>query len=331
MVRRREFITLLGGAAASTGLSTFAARAQQPAVPVIGYLTGSLLNPDGTQVRSFRQGLSEVGFAEGRNVAIEYRSADDQLGRMPTLAAELVRRQVNVIALTGVPAARAAKAATTTIPIVFNIGVDPVALGLVASLNHPGGNLTGTSALGGELGTKRLELIHELIPQARLIGFLIDPTNPSVESQTRDMQVAAQILGVRLHFYPARSDRDFEAVFAGLREQRSSALVISNAGSFISRSEQLAVLALRHRIPAIFQYHEFAAAGGLTSYGIVSFGEPQRLVGNYTGRILKGEKPANLPVQQSTRIELIINLKTAKTLSLAIPETLLATADEVIE
>jgi putative ABC transport system substrate-binding protein len=326
-MRRREFIVGLGGAVAFP----LAAHAQQPALPVVGYLTGPSGNRDGVQVRAFRQGLSEAGFTEGRNVAIEYRWADDQLERMPTLAAELVRRQVNVIALTGVPAARAAKAATSTIPIVFNIGVDPVALGLVASLSRPGGNLTGASALGGELGAKRLELIHELIPEARLIGILIDPTNPAMESQTKDMQTAAQILGVRLHFYPASSDRDFEAVFASLRELRSTALVISNSGAFISRGEQLAALALRHRIPAIFEYREFAAAGGLMSYGVRSLAEPQRLVGNYTGRILKGEKPADLPVQQSTRIELIINMTTAKALGLTFPITLLGRADEVIE
>jgi putative ABC transport system substrate-binding protein len=326
-MRRREFITLLGGAAVAWPLS---ARGQQPAMPVIGYLgTGS---PDGNaaQLSAFRQSLSEAGFIEGRNVAIDYRWADYHLEDMPALAADLVHRQVNVITVAGVPGALAAKAATRTIPIVFSFGVDPVALGFVASLNRPGGNITGVANLGAELGAKRLELIHEVVPGANPIGVLLNPANPSVDSQTRDMQAAAQALGVRLQIVHAKAERDFDAAFAALLEVRAGALVIGNDALLINRREQLAALALRHAMPAVYQFPEFTAAGGLMSYG-GSTTEASRLVGAYAGRILKGEKPGDLPVQQSTKTELIINLKTAKALGLIFPLTLLTRADDVIE
>jgi putative tryptophan/tyrosine transport system substrate-binding protein len=326
-MRRREFIAGLGGAAVAWPL---AARAQRPAMPVVGYLSPGSLDRSAAPLRAFRQSLSEAGFIEGGNVAIEYRWAEYHLEGMPALAADLVHRQVKVIAVAGVPGALAAKAATTTIPIVFSLGIDPVALGLVASLNQPGGNITGVANLGGELGAKRLELIHELVPGANLIGVLLNPTNPSIDSQTRDMQAAAQILGVRLQIVHASAERDFDAAFATLLELRAGALVIGNDALLINRSERLAALALRHAMPAVYQFPEFVAAGGLMSYGGSTI-DLSRLVGAYTGRILKGEKPADLPVQQLTKIELIINMKTAKALGLTFPLTLLGRADEVIE
>jgi putative ABC transport system substrate-binding protein len=325
-MRRREFIAGLGGAAAWP----LAARAQRPAVQVIGFLGAGSVEPNSPRIGAFRQGLSQAGFVEGRNVAIEYRWADSHLERLPALAADLVHRPVDLIFTAGVPAVQAAKAATSTIPIVFTFGVDPVALRIVASLNRPGGNITGVSTLGGELGAKRLELIHELVPNAMLIGVMLNPTNPSIDSQKRELQVAAQNLGVRLQIVHASTESDLDAGFATLLERRAGALVVGNEGLFIRQSEHLATLALRHAIPAVFQFREFAAAGGLMSYGSSS-ADAWRLQGAYAGRILRGEKPGDLPVQQATRIELIINLKTAKALGLAIPETLLATADEVIE
>jgi putative ABC transport system substrate-binding protein len=325
-MRRREFIAGVAGAVASP----LVVRAQQAAMPVIGFLSAGSLDRDAARLRAFRQSLSEVGFIEGSNVAIEYRWADYHLEGMPALAADLVRRRVSVIAVTGVPAALAAKAATTTIPIVFTLGIDPVALGLVASLNRPGGNITGVATLGGELGAKRLELIHELVPGAKLIGVLLNPANPSIDSQTRDMQAAAQILGVRLQIVHASAERDFDAAFATLLDLGAGALVIGNDSLLVNRSEQLAALALRHAMPAVYQFPEFAAAGGLMSYG-GSIAASYRIVGLYTGRILKGEKPADLPVQQTTKIELFINMKTAKALGLTVPLTLLGRADEVIE
>jgi putative ABC transport system substrate-binding protein len=324
-MRRREFIAGVAGAVASP----LVVRAQQAAMPVIGFLSAGSLDRDAARLRAFRQSLSEVGFIEGSNVAIEYRWADYHLEGMPALAADLVRRRVSVIAVTGVPAALAAKAATTTIPIVFTLGIDPVALGLVASLNRPGGNITGVATLGGELGAKRLELIHELVPGAKLIGVLLNPANPSIDSQTRDMQAAAQILGVRLQIVHASAERDFDAAFATLLDLGAGALVIGNDSLLVNRSEQLAALALRHAMPAVYQFPEFAAAGGLMSYG-GSIAASYRIVGLYTGRILKGEKPADLPVQ-TTKIELFINMKTAKALGLTVPLTLLGRADEVIE
>jgi putative ABC transport system substrate-binding protein len=324
---RREFITLLGGAAAWP----LAARAQQPKMPVIGYLSSAFPDRDGGRLRSFRQGLNETGYVEGKNVAIEYRWAEEQNDRLPTLAADLVSRQVSVIAMAGqVLGAFAAKAATKTIPIVFLTGGDPVALGLVSSLNRPGGNLTGVTTLSAELEPKRLELLHDLVPKATTIGALVNQTNPIAETQSRDLQAAARALGLKLQILNASTERDFDTVFARLVELQASGLVIGTDGLFISQSEHLAALTMRHAVPAIFQFRTFAAAGGLMSYG-GSLADMYRQSGVYTGRILKGEKPGDLPVQQVTRVELIINLKSAKELRLDVPPTLLARADEVIE
>ena len=301
-------------------------------MPVIGFL--GTISPDrwASRLHAFRQGLSETGYVEGRNVGIEYRWAEGQNDRLPALAADLVRRQVRVIATPeSTPAAFAAKAATTTIPIVFSVGVDPVAVGLVASLNRPGGNLTGVTNLNAEILPKRLELMHELVPTATTIALLVNPSNPLVaETESRDAQTAARTLGLQLHVLHASTDRDFDTVFASLAQMRAVALVINTDVFFNSRSEQLAALALRHTVPAIFQYREFAAAGGLMSYG-TSTTDVFRQVGIYTSRLLRGESPADLPVQQVTKIELIINLKTARTLGLTVPLSLLGRADEVIE
>jgi putative ABC transport system substrate-binding protein len=321
-MRRREFITLLGGAAAWPRV----ARAQQPAMPVIGFLGGG--SPQ--LGAAFRQGLGETGYVEGRNVTIEYRGAENQFDRLPALAADLVRRQVTVIYASSTRPSLAAKAATTTIPIVFYTGTDPVQSGLVASLNRPGGNLTGVSGLVVEVGPKRLEMLHEAVPTATLIGLLLNPTCPFVETESRDQQAAARILGLRLHVLYASAERDFDAAFETLVQVQAGGLVIGGDAFFTSRSEQLAALALRYAVPTIYQYREFAAAGGLMSYG-GSGTETGRLAGMYTGRILKGDKPADLPVQRGTKVELVINMKTAKALGLTFPLTLLGRADEVIE
>jgi putative ABC transport system substrate-binding protein len=325
-MRRREVITLLGGAAAWP----LAARAQQPAMPVVGFLRPGTAESS-TQVNTtFRQGLGESGYTEGRNVAIEYRFAEGQFERLPVLAADLVRRRVTAIAAGGNAAALAAKAATTTIPIVFQTGTDPVEVGFVATLNRPGGNLTGVTSMNLQLGPKLLELVRQLVPTATIFALLVNPANPSqTEILSRDLQAAAGTLGLQLHILRASTDRDFDTVFASLVQLRARGLVISPDAFFTSRSEQLAALALRHGVPTIWNNRELAAAG-LMSYGD-SLADQYRQVGVYIGRILKGEKPADLPVQQATKVELIINLKTAKALGLTVPPALLARADEVIE
>jgi putative tryptophan/tyrosine transport system substrate-binding protein len=280
-------------------------------------------------VAAFRQGLRETGYIESQNVAIEYRWASGQYDRIPALVAELVRRHVVVI-VANTPANLAAKGATSTIPIVFTTGGDPVQMGLVASLNRPGGNVTGVTTLNVELLPKRLEVLHVMVPAARLIALLVNPTNPAAETDTRNAQEAARTLGLQLHVLHASTERDFDTVFATLLQQRASALMIASDNFFNSRSEQLAVLSLRHAVPAIYQYPEFAAAGGLMSYG-GRLTDSYRETGVFTGRILKGAKPADLPVQQFTKVELLINLKTAKALGLTVPTALLVRADEVIE
>jgi putative ABC transport system substrate-binding protein len=279
---------------------------------------------------AFRRGLGEMSFVEGRNVAIEYRWADGQYDRLPAMAADLVRRQVTVIAAGTTAAVLAAKAATRTVPIVFSVGANPIEMGLVASLARPGGNLTGVTTLGREVAPKRLELLHELVPTATTVAVLINPTNPTIEIILQDLQAAARTLGLQLHVLRASTERDFDAAFGTLAELRTGGLVIGSDAFFNTRAEQLAALALRRAVPTIYQFREFAAAGGLMSYG-GSITDNYRLAGAYTGRILKGEKPADLPVQQATRVELIINMKTAKALGITFPITLLGRADEVIE
>jgi putative tryptophan/tyrosine transport system substrate-binding protein len=327
-MRRRAFITLLGGAVVTW---SNAARAQPHPMPVIGFLNVESADGYRPMADAFRQGLKESGYVAGQNLAIEYRWAEGQYDRLPALAADLVHRQVAVIAATTTPAALAAKAATATIPIVFEVGGDPVRLGLVPSLNRPGGNVTGVTQLSVEVAPKRLELLHEMVPTATVMALLINSADSAlVERQPSDFLSAAHALGVELHVLNASTERDFDAVFAKLNQLRVGGLVIGTDAFFNSRSEQLAALTVHHAVPAVYRGREFAAAGGLLSYG-ASLTEGYRLAGIYTGRIVKGDRPADLPVQRSTKVELIINLKTAKALGLTVPLPLLGRADEVIE
>jgi putative tryptophan/tyrosine transport system substrate-binding protein len=327
-MRRRDFITLVGGTAATWPLA--AARAQQLAMPVVGFVNNG--TPDGNNYlrTAFRQGLSKTGYSEGKNVSIEYRWAEGHDDRLPALVADLIGRPVNVIAATSTQAALAAKAGAVTIPIVFETGADPIKIGLVASLNRPEGNITGVTQLSSELVAKRLGLLHDLIPKAVIIGLLVNPTDPITEAQTNDMEEAARTLGLQIHVLNASSEAEINAAFATLSQLRLDALLVGGGNFYIGRREQLAELAARQAVPAIYQHREIAEAGGLISYG-TSIVDSYRQAGNYTGRILKGERPADLPVLRPTKFELVINLKTAKSLGLTIPPGVLAIADEVIE
>lgn len=327
-MRRREFISLVGGGAAAWSLS---ARAQQPGKPVVGFLNTASAKGYTRELAAFLKGLGESGYVEGNNVSIEYRWAEDRPGRLPALAADLVHRGVAVIAATSTPAAVAAKAATTKIPIVFETGSDPTELGLVASLSRPGGNVTGVTQSNVEVAPKRLELLHELLPTARVMALLVNPAETTIaKTTTSAVTAAARAMGLEIHVLNASSERDFDEVFAKLMQLKASGLIISGGPFFVSHGEQLAALTLRHAMPAVFQYREFAGAGGLMSYGS-DIADSYRLAGIYTGRILKGDKPAELPVQQAAKVQLYINLKTAKMLGLNIPNTLIGRADEVIE
>jgi len=327
-VKRRAFITLLGGAAVAWPL---AARAQQGAMPLIGILSGRGPGDSTHLLAAIREGLKDAGFVEGQNVAIEYRFAGYRSERLPALASDLVHRQVTVICAAGTSASLAAKAATSTIPIVFEMGSDPIQLGVVASLNRPAGNVTGVINLNVEVAPKRLEFLHELVPTARVLALLVNPTNPVfAEPVSRASQAAARTLGLELHILNASSERDFDATFANVTQLRAGGLVISPDTLFPDRSEQLAALALRHGVPTVFESREFVAAGGLMSYN-GRLTDAYRLAGAYAGRILKGEKPGDLPVQQATNVEMFLNLRTARALGITVPLPLLARADEVIE
>jgi putative tryptophan/tyrosine transport system substrate-binding protein len=328
-VKRREFVALLGGVAAAWPLGV---RAQQATLPVIGFLNGAFAEGYATERAAFLSGLDEAGYVDGRNVNIEYRWAQGQTDRMPMLANDLVQRQVTVIAATSTPAALAAKAATKTIPIVFELGADPIQLGLVASLKEPGGNITGITQTNLEVSPKRLELLHEIMPAARVMVLLVNPRNPAVaEATTNQMRGAAQTLGLDLQIINASDDDQVEAAFAKAAQMHASALMTSAGDPFFtSQARPLAALAMRYAMPAAGPGRDFAVAGGLVAYGS-DINDAYRLAGDYTGRILKGEKPANLPVQQATKVELIVNLKAAKTLGLTVPLPLLGRADQVIE
>jgi putative ABC transport system substrate-binding protein len=326
-VQRRDFITLLGSTAA---MWPFFARAQQ-AMPVIGFLSNRSAAESEGVMTAFRQGLKDEGYAEGSNISIEYRLADDQLDRLPALAADLVRRQVAVISATGgIAAARAAKAATTTIPIVFTNGTDPIKFGLVSNIERPGGNVTGVSMFAAAPGGKRLQLLDDLVAGAAWIAVLADPTNADADTKAKDLQASARDIGLKIEIIRLRSEREFEPAIASAVERGAGALFISNEVLFTGRRDLLVELAARHRLPASYAYQEFAAAGGLMSYG-PSRNDGYRQSGRYVARILKGERPGDMPVVQPTRFELVINLKTAKTLGLTVPPSLLAAADEVIE
>jgi putative tryptophan/tyrosine transport system substrate-binding protein len=326
-VKRRDFITLLGGTAATWPL---AARAQQPAMPVIGYLSSL---GQAISVRfdaAFRRGLSDVGYVEGQNVSVEYHWITDRYDALPAMAADLVQRQATVIFALGPPAVLAAKTASGTVPIVFVTGADPLKFGFVASFNKPGGNITGIWMVLTALAEKRLQLLHELLPKAELIGLLINPTSPVAEPQTREAQAAAHVLGVKLTVLNAATENDFNQVFASLAQQRADALFVSADPFFASKREHLVALAAQHAMPTTYEFREFVEAGGLMSYGTV-LSDGYYKGGNYVGKVLKGTKPADLPVEQVNKFELVINLKTAKTLGLTVPDKLLALADEVIE
>jgi putative ABC transport system substrate-binding protein len=326
-VRRREFTTLVGGAAAVWPL---AARAQQPAMPVIGFLHPASAAAYGDVLAAFRQGLKETGYVEGQNVAIEYRWAEGRYDRLPALAAELIDRPVAVLVAGAFPAALAAKAGTSTTPIVFMSGVDPVQAGLVASLNRPGGNMTGMSLLMNGLVAKRLELLRELVPKAESIGLLVNPNNPRIEHDKTEMEAAVRVVGKQALIVRAGNENEIDTAFATLVQARVGAVVVTADPLFTSRREQIVALAARQPVPAVYEWREFAAAGGLMSYG-PSFADQYRQVGAYTGQILKGVKPADLPVLQPTKFELVINLKTAKALGLTVPLIMQMTADEAIE
>ena len=325
-MKRRDIITLLGGAAAWP----LAARAQQPAMPVIGFINSSSADGYAPHVRAFRQGLKQAGYVEGENIAIEYRWANGQYDRLPDLANDLVKRQVAVIAVTGTPANVVTKSATTTIPVVFTAGSDPVQLGLVTSLNRPGGNITGVTQLTGEVAPKRVEVAHELVPGAKLIGLLVNPGNPSAATLTKASQQAAIMLGLHLDVVHASTEAEVDDAFRTFAAKQVGAVVVVTDAFFNGVVQLLATLSMRHSLPTVYQYHPFIEAGGLISYG-GSIADSYRLAGVYVGRILKGERPGDLPVQQSTTVELIINLKSAKALGLTVPLPLLGRADELIE
>ena len=325
-MRRREFITLLGGAAAWPLI----ARAQQPAMPVIGFLRNTLPEDSAYLLAALRQGLTEVGYVEGQNVAIEYRWAENRFERLQELAADLVRRQCAVIVAGGNAPARAAMAATATIPIVFASGDDPVRLGFVASLNRPSGNVTGVTFYAGVLVAKQLELLREVVPKAAVVSMLVNPSSPAADDQIRDAKAAARAIGLEIHILNASSERDFEKVFATLVQYRADAVIVAGDALFTGQRDRLVALAARHAVPVTYNLPEFVAAGGLMSYGSSSM-DAYRQVGVYTGRILKGAKPDDLPVQQPTKFELAVNLKTAKALGLTVPPAVLGRADEVIE
>ena len=326
-MKRREFITLLGGAAAAWPV---VARAQQPAMPVIGFLSPGSLEADTSRMNAVRRGLAEIGYVEGENVAIEYRGAQYQNDRLPALAIDLVSRQVTVIVVVSASGALAAKAATNTIPIVFTIGADPVQLSLVTSLNRPSDNITGVYVLNTAVMGKRLELLHESVPTARVIGYLANPKSAVTETETKELREAVRASGVELRVLNAANESEIDTAFAGSAKERTVPLVVSSDNLFTDRPVQLAVLAARHAIPAICPYREFAAAGGLMSYG-TDLADAYRVVGAYAGRILKGAKTTDLPIHQAVKVQLVINLKTAKALGITFPLPLLARADEVIE
>src|SRR5215472_6605568 len=327
-MRRREFISLFGSVMAWP----LAARAQPASkMPVVGFLNSASAELFEKYVGQFRRGLNEMGFIEGQNVVVEYRWADGHYERLPELVSDLVHRKVAVIATSGTPAALAAKAATQTIPIVFETAADPVKIGLVASLARPGGNVTGVTQASEEIAPKRLELLHELLPKAGVLALLVNPTAPELaEPQKREVLSAAQALGIDLHILNASTEQDFDRVFARLTELRAGGLVIGGSAFFTSHAKQLAALTVQHAVPAIYQWREFAAAGGLMSYGS-NVAETHRLVGIYAGRILKGSKPADLPVQQATKVEMFINLKTARAFGIIVPLPLSGRADEIFE